>query len=241
MLGILLPVLFISAHVAAFSPPPSLLRPSASILHPSCPLFSSASLPKVDSVSTILNTDLPPPAVLAAIDSAPTLSASDLASIAGISIPRAAAYLTTLAPLTEASLLVSSEGDLTYSFPANFKSLLSQSSTRAQLDAFGRKVKGPLAYAGKVAFGAVLVASVVAIFATISVVLSSSSDDDDRRRDNRRGGGGMGFGGNFFGPSPFDFFYYRPYYYNRYYVCVCERSERREVRRKDYQEHQGCA
>jgi len=57
----------------------------------------------------------------------------------------------------------------------------------------------------------VLLASLVAIFSTIFFATSSSGgSSDDDRRDGRRSMGG-GFGG-FWGPSPFDFFYYRPYY-----------------------------
>lgn len=60
-----------------------------------------------------------------------------------------------------------------------------------------------------------LVASLVAIFSTIFFISSGSNRDDDRRE--RRGGGMPMFGGGFWGPSPFDFFYYRPYYSRYYY------------------------
>jgi len=70
----------------------------------------------------------------------------------------------------------------------------------------------------RVGFGVALLASVALIFSTIVVLQSSSSDSDDRRRDDR--GGNLSFGGGFggiWGPSPFDFFYYRPYGYYGYY------------------------
>lgn len=61
-------------------------------------------------------------------------------------------------------------------------------------------------------------ASVVLIFSTLLVIQSSSSEDDNRRRDDRGFGGG-GFGGMnmWWGPSPFDIFYYRPYGSYGYY------------------------
>ena len=64
-----------------------------------------------------------------------------------------------------------------------------------------------------------LVASLVAIYSAIFFISQGGSSDRDDDRNERRGGGGgmpMGFGG-FWGPSPFDFFYYRPYYSRYYY------------------------
>lgn len=73
----------------------------------------------------------------------------------------------------------------------------------------------------RVTFGVALFVSVALIFSTIFVLQTSATgggeSSDDDRRDNRRGGSGSGmmtFGGGpsyFWGPSPFDFFYYRPY------------------------------
>lgn len=68
-------------------------------------------------------------------------------------------------------------------------------------------------------------ASLVAIYSTIFFISSSSSSSDDDRRSSNRGGGGMGFGGGWFwGPSPFDFFYYRPYGYYGYYGADVRRD-----------------
>jgi len=85
---------------------------------------------------------------------------------------------------------------------------------------FKEKVWPPLFYGIRVSFGVALLVSIFAIFSTIAVISSGSSSDDRDRGDSRRGGGGgmsFGFGGNFWGPSPFDFFYYRPYGYYGYY------------------------
>jgi len=150
--------------------------------------------------------------------------ASDLATRAGISLTQARKDLTTLASLTRGDIAVSKDGELIYTFPENVNSVLSSNSAKYRaVSTWKEKVVPPLFYATKVGFGVVLVASLVAIFTTIFAIMTSSgsSDRDDDRRDNRRGGfggGGMGgmFGG-FWGPSPFDFFYYRPYYSRYYY------------------------
>ena len=74
----------------------------------------------------------------------------------------------------------------------------------------------------------VLVASLVAIFSTIFFVSSGGGRDDDRRE---RRGGGMPMMGGFWGPSPFDFFYYRPYY-SRYYYSPAYANGRGGSRRE---------
>lgn len=72
-------------------------------------------------------------------------------------------------------------------------------------------------YLTRVSFGLCLVLSIVLVFATITFASSASMSTGDDRDDRRRGdgGGGMMFRGPsfYFGPSPFDFFYYRPYGY----------------------------
>ena len=78
------------------------------------------------------------------------------------------------------------------------------------------KVWPSLFYVTRVSFGLCLVLSIILVFATITFAGSASQGGDDRD-DRRRGGegGGMMFRGPsfYFGPSPFDFFYYRPYGY----------------------------
>jgi hypothetical protein len=130
--------------------------------------------------------------------------------------------LTALASLTKGDIAVSNDGELIYSFPDNINSVLTSNSAKFRAMETFNTAKPVLFYALRVSFGVVLLASLFAIFSTIFFISqSSSSSDDDRRRDNRGGGfgGGMSpFGGGpfgyspFWGPSPFDFFYYRPYY-----------------------------
>ena len=157
--------------------------------HVPSPLRSPLSLsmvPKLDSFSTILNSNIPPPATIEAIERSPSpLTAADLAALTGNSLQQSNADLVSLSSLSAATLSVSKDGDIIYKFPDNLKSAISASSTRAQLHDLSRKVKGPLTYVAKVSFGVVLLASLAAIFTTIFAISSSSSSDDDRR-DNRR-------------------------------------------------------
>ena len=144
--------------------------------------------------------------------------ASDLATKAGVSLTQARKDLTTLASLTRGDIAVSNEGELIYTFPSNVNGVLSSNSAKYRaLTTWKEKIFPPLFYATRVGFGVALLASLVAIYSTIFFVMtsSSSSDRDDDRRDRR--GGGMPMMGGFWGPSPFDFFYYRPYYSRYYY------------------------
>ncbi|KAL3934543.1 MAG: hypothetical protein SGARI_003338, partial [Bacillariaceae sp.] len=152
--------------------------------------------------------------------------ASDIATRAGVSISQARKDLTTLASLSRGDISVSADGELIYEFPSNLPGVLSSNSAKYKaLQTFENA--WPRVFWGiRVSFGLALVASVALIFSTILVLQSSSDSNDDRRRDDR--GGGMSFGGygGIWGPSPFDFFYYRPYGYYGYYGQYGERERR---------------
>lgn len=194
------------------------------------PLFAGAGSNIVPYYDELMER-LPTKKVIQAVEDGKgdPIVASDLATRAGISLTQARKDLTTLASLTRGDIAVSTDGELIYTFPENVNSVLSSNSAKYRaLSTWKEKVVPPLFYATKVGFGVVLVASLVAIFTTIFAIMTSSgsSDRDDDRRDNRRGGmGGMGgmFGG-FWGPSPFDFFYYRPYY-SRYYYSPADGND----------------
>ena len=152
-----------------------------------------------------------------------SIIASDVASAAGISLSQARRDLTTLAAVSQGDISVSRDGELLYSFPSNLPSALASKSAQFQTRQALEKAWPTLFWGIRVTFGVALLASVVAIFSTIFFITtasSSNSDSDDRRRSNRGNsfGGGGGFGFNYwFGPSPFDVFYYRPYgYYGAY-------------------------
>ena len=99
---------------------------------------------------------------------------------------------------------------------------LASRSNAAAARATWESVKPGLYTALRISFGAALIVSIAVVYSAI-FFLSTSSSSDDRRDERRGGGGGMGFGGGFgggmyWGPSPFDVFYYRPYYsYGRSY------------------------
>lgn len=163
---------------------------------------------------------LPSQSVIQAVENkkgGPVL-ASDLAATAGISLSQARQDLTALASLAQGDIAVSNDGDLLYKFPSNLSGALSQNSAKYNALQTFRKIWPGLYWAIRVSFGVTLLVSLVAIFSTIVFINSSSSSSDDDRRDDRRSGGGLGGGFSYFwGPSPFDFFYYRPYGYYGYY------------------------
>jgi hypothetical protein len=163
---------------------------------------------------------LPSKAVLDVIENSPTdaVIASDVAASAGVSLSQARKDLTALAAFTRADLAVTADGELLYSFPPNLKGVLAQNSAKFQLTQTFEKAWPVLFWLIRVSFGVALVASLVAIFSTI-VFIQSSSSSDERRRDERGGGGGLFSGGyrGYWGPSPFDVFFYRPYGFYGYY------------------------
>ena len=161
------------------------------------------------------------PVVDAVIESkSQSIVASDVATRAGVSLSQARKDLTTLASLSRGDISVSRDGDLIYEFPNDLNSVLSSNSAKYKARQTFEKAWPSIFWGLRVSFGVALVASVALVFSAIVVLQTSGgSSDDDRRRDDRRGGGmsfGGGFGG-FWGPSPFDFFFYRPYGSYGYY------------------------
>lgn len=157
---------------------------------------------------------LPSKRVIEVVEKAPNgkVIAADVAVSAGVSLSQARKDLTALASISQGDIAVSSDGELIYEFPQNLNAVLANNSLKYKSKQAFLKVWPGLFYALRVSFGVVLLASLAAIFSTIFFLSqSSSSSDDNRRRDNRGMGGGFG-GSMFWGPSPLDFFYYRPYY-----------------------------
>lgn len=165
--------------------------------------------------------DPPPESVLRAVEAlGGRVTVGDVASKAGMSVEEAKKQLTVLAQLAEGNLEVSNEGELVYSFDGSFRSTLSARSAKRRAQEAWDKV-APLAYyLLKVSFGVALITSIALIFTAILVIQSSSRDERDERRSSFGGGGGFGMGPSFWwGPTPFDFFYfnaYSPYGVNRY-------------------------
>lgn len=162
---------------------------------------------------------LPSKAVIDVVDASKSdkIVASDVASLAGVSLSQAKKDLTALASIAQGDIAVDKDGELIYSFPSNLSSALAQNSAKYSALQTFRKAWPAAFWLLRVSFGVTLLVSILAIYSTIIFISSSSSSsDDDRRRDDRGGGGGMSFN-YFLGPSPFDFFYYRPYGYYGYY------------------------
>ena len=151
------------------------------------------------------------------------LTASDLAAAGGIELQAASAGLTQLASALAGadgvSVAASDRGELLYSFPKDVRSALSERSSSAAAREAWNTAKPTLQAAGRVAFGLTLLVSIAVVFAAIVVLQSEASGGrDERRRDDDRLGGGWGGGwggggGFYYGWSPLDLLWPRPYYY----------------------------
>lgn len=182
-------------------------------------------------------------AVARAASSTGRVTVADVATAGGIGLEKARKGVLALAAAlgAEASLEVSSSGEIVYVFPSDVRGALSMASGAAAAREAWNDAKPALFTALRISFGLALFASIAVIYTAI-LVLSSSSNSSDRDRNDRRGGdggggfggrgdyggggyggggfGGGGFGGGGFGfgptlylgPSPFDMFFYRPYY-----------------------------
>lgn len=192
--------------------------------------FAPASLPRplVALPSTRLAQDwraqLPSNQVIDAVSDQNKVIASDVAATAGVSLAQARRELTSLASLTQGDIQVDQSGELIYLFPKDVKGELASKNSKYQAMQLFKKVWPAAFWFLRVSFGVALLASIAAIFSTIFFLQTSSSssdrDDDRRERSGSFGGGSFGGGSSFnmwFGPSPFDFFYYRPYGYFGYY------------------------
>lgn len=158
--------------------------------------------------------DQPPEAVVRAVESAGgRVTAADVSRLAGVDLREAQRGLSALCTLTGGALEVSeADGDVVYCLPANAGAELRRQSSVAQLrETYNKYVYPVLFYLLRVGFGLALVASIALVYSAIFAIGSSGSDRDDR--DDRRQQGGFGFGPSlYWGPSPFDWFFYRPYY-----------------------------
>mmetsp|Transcript_88101 Transcript_88101/g.247727 ORF Transcript_88101/g.247727 Transcript_88101/m.247727 type:complete len:531 (-) Transcript_88101:74-1666(-) len=179
---------------------------------------------------------LPPDDVVEAVSRTGTrMTASDVAAAGGMSLEKARKGLVALAAAigSEANLEVSKSGELIYVMPPDPRAALSKASTAASLRENWKNIKPVLFTALRIAFGVALFASIAVIYSAL-IVLSSSGSSDREDRDRRGsdsfgggssfggdasfggggfGGGGFGFGPSlWYGPSPFDLFFYRPYY-----------------------------
>eukprot|EP00435_Cladocopium_sp_Y103_P070506 s247_g35.t1 len=148
----------------------------------------------------------------------PRVTAADVAAAGGLSLSDAKSGVVSLAAALggETELEVSKSGDIVYKFPSDVRAALSKASAAAAAREAWLKAKPAVFTVLRAAFGVALFASIAVIYsAIIAISTSSNRDRDDRRGNDSFGGGGFGgpgFGGLYYGPSPFDIFYYRPYY-----------------------------
>ncbi len=171
---------------------------------------------------------LPSKAVIDAVVEIPgdKVIASDVATRAGVSLSQARKDLTALASISRGDISVSKDGELMYEFPPNLSSVLSSNSAKYKAIQTFEQVWPAVFWGIRVGFGVALLASVVLIFSTLMFInTSSNSSDDNRRRDDRAGGSFGGSMNMIWGPSPFDFFFYRPYGYYGYYGNAVERRD----------------
>lgn len=181
--------------------------------------------------------ELPPDDIVEAVSRAGSrVTVADVAAAGGIGLEKARKGLVQLAAAlgAEANLEVSQSGELIYLFPSDPKGALSRASSAAALREAWNNAKPALFTALRVAFGVALFASIAVIYSALIILSTSSSSDrdrDERRarygyRDEGFGGSGFGGGGGFgfgptlwYGPSPFDLLFYRPYYTYGGYDC----------------------
>ena len=145
------------------------------------------------------------------------VTAGDVASSAGVPLRSAEAALNALAADTSGRLQVSPSGDLAYVLPPNFRTVLRTRSAWLRLAPRIDAAANAVGWAGRVAFGGALLASLAiaaAALVALSIAAQSSSDDRDRGG-GRRGGFGGGLPVSFWF-SPGDFlFWFDPYGYRR--------------------------
>lgn len=142
----------------------------------------------------------------------PRQTVEDIAATAGLSIAEATDEAVKLAALTGASIDVTEDGDIAYRFPSNVRGTLRTRSLLASLTMTWQRISPTVFLAGRIAFGVLLILSIVLTFIAI-IAISSAGRDDDRRRDRDT----IIAPRFFFGPNPFDImFYRRPYGYTMY-------------------------
>jgi hypothetical protein len=165
--------------------------------------------------------ETPPESILRAVENSPAkrrLSVSDAAALAGVDLIKARNGLMTLATLTGGDLEVTNDGDIIYSFPENFRTILAQRSLGQKLSSVYNTLFPFLFFIVRASFGIALLTSLAILASTFIFVYSSSSsrsDDDDDNRGNQRRSVSFSMGAF---DGVFDYFYFRPTY--GYYTGV---------------------
>ena len=115
------------------------------------------------------------------------LSVNEAAAYSGLSLFEARQGLMTLSTLTGGDLEVTNSGEIIYSFPRNFRSILNQRSYGQKLANVNKFMVPKLYYLTKISIGAFLIVSIVIAFTSIFIVMnSSSSSDSNSNSDNKK-------------------------------------------------------
>ncbi len=144
------------------------------------------------------------------------VTVGDVAAQAGLEFNLAQQGLLALASDAGGHLQVAESGDIVYSFPKNFRSILRNKYWQLRWQQWWEKVWRVLFYLIRISFGILLIVSIILISVAIIaiVVVSTSSRDGD---DNR--GGSYGRSGGMFVPrfwfSPDIFWLFQPNYHRR--------------------------
>lgn len=185
--------------------------------HPKSPVHVSMSMSSERFQENLTNVS---DSVIKAVESLsrqPRQTVEDIAAAAGLSVSSATDEAVKLAALTGASIDVTDDGDIAYRFPSNVRGVLRARSLRASLAMTWQRIAPAVLLGGRIAFGALLIISIVVTFVAILAISSANRSEDDRRSDR----GSMFAPRFFFGPDIFDVMFYSraygypPYYYRR--------------------------
>ena len=157
------------------------------------------------------------------------VTVGDVAAEAGLELNFAQQGLLALASEAGGHLQVAESGDVVYTFPRNFRSILRNKYWQLRWQQTWEKVWRVLFYLIRISFGIILIASILLmVVAILAIVIAMNSSSDER--EDRRGYGG-GFGGFYFVPRFWlgDFLWWFDPGYNR------RRRQRRRQTGGNYQ------
>jgi len=162
------------------------------------------------------------------------VTVGDVAAETGLKVQDAQKGLVALAADAGGHLKVSETGDITYLFPKNFRNILRNKYLRLRLKEWWDKISGTLFYLIRISFGIVLIASIVLIAITISLIVIGAQMNSEEGESDEGGMGGGGFSFGFFpfwfGPDLFLFF--SPGFYDDDESFSREREQSRRNRKQ---------
>lgn len=176
-----------------------------------CAGLSSALKPDKRVETDFLPSDVRERTMKAVDELGGRVTVGDVASRAGMKISQAETALQALATDSGGFLEVSTDGDVLYVFPKDYRSVLAAKSIRLKLEPLLGKLKAVADYLIRVTFGTTLLVSIMLVYSTLMVLLTSSRSENDNRQGHRSYNSGFSIY-----ISPADLFWYLdPYYYRR--------------------------